>query len=536
MKLDPSIMRYLSKDDFRVMVAIEMGMRNHELVPVQLIATIAALRHGGVHKSLTLLLRHKMLHHDRTKYDGYRLTNAGYDILALKAMVNRGTISGIGRQIGVGKESDIFAVVNDEGEEMALKLHRLGRTSFRAVKEKRDYVQHRKTASWLYLSRLAAVKEYAFMKALHENGFPVPTPVDQCRHCVVMSLCDGLLLLQQHKIDEYERVYDELMALVLRLGRCGLIHGDFNEFNVMIDNDEQTTLIDFPQMVSTSHANAKFYFDRDVFGIAEFFRKRFLFESTNPIPQFEDIMDITHKEQDLDVEVEASGFSKEAHAAFEMLVRQREDDADGAGEAAGAEGAGGGEEKEGGAAGAGSVLAGAAQQLTVGAGEGGEGGEGGDDVGDDDDDELDWLVTPAGGDDAAGGDAVAASVGGTGETTAAASSGGGENEEVAEVAEVVRSSGGRKGDRTCDTCGKIGHLRRRCPEGAGGAAGGDAEDEDEEDAGPGQTIEEKRRTARIRDQVKRKIDRKRDRNRKATRNNLKSKDRKANARVIAFHQ
>jgi hypothetical protein len=47
---------------------------------------------------------------------------------------------------------------------MALKLHRLGRTSFRAVKSKRDYLQHRQNYSWLYLSRLAALKEYAFMK------------------------------------------------------------------------------------------------------------------------------------------------------------------------------------------------------------------------------------------------------------------------------------------------------------------------------------------------------------------------------------
>lgn len=47
---------------------------------------------------------------------------------------------------------------------MALKLHRLGRTSFRAVKSKRDYLKHRNSYSWLYLSRLAALKEYAFMK------------------------------------------------------------------------------------------------------------------------------------------------------------------------------------------------------------------------------------------------------------------------------------------------------------------------------------------------------------------------------------
>jgi RIO-like serine/threonine protein kinase len=32
------------------------------------------------------------------------------------------------------------------------------------VKKNRDYHEHRSYASWLYLSRLAAVKEYAYMK------------------------------------------------------------------------------------------------------------------------------------------------------------------------------------------------------------------------------------------------------------------------------------------------------------------------------------------------------------------------------------
>ena len=40
----------------------------------------------------------------------------------------------------------------------------LGRVSFRAIKEKRDYLGKRRSASWMYMSRLAAQKEWAFMK------------------------------------------------------------------------------------------------------------------------------------------------------------------------------------------------------------------------------------------------------------------------------------------------------------------------------------------------------------------------------------
>ena len=62
---------------------------------------------------------------------------------------------------------------------------------FRKVREKRDYHKSRKQMSWLYLSRISATKEFAYMKALYDRGFPVPKPYDFNRHCVVMDLVQG---------------------------------------------------------------------------------------------------------------------------------------------------------------------------------------------------------------------------------------------------------------------------------------------------------------------------------------------------------
>lgn len=59
---------------------------------------------------------------------------------------------------------DIYIVANEDEQQFAMKLHRLGRTSFRSLKNKRDYHKHRHKMSWLYLSRLAAMKEFAYMK------------------------------------------------------------------------------------------------------------------------------------------------------------------------------------------------------------------------------------------------------------------------------------------------------------------------------------------------------------------------------------
>ena len=58
-KLNVTMLRYLTKEDFRVLTAVEMGMKNHELVPTSLVASIASLRHGGVHKMLKELCKHK---------------------------------------------------------------------------------------------------------------------------------------------------------------------------------------------------------------------------------------------------------------------------------------------------------------------------------------------------------------------------------------------------------------------------------------------------------------------------------------------
>lgn len=68
------------------------------------------------------------------------------------------------------------------------------------------------------------------------------------------------------------------MDLIERFAEVGLIHSDFNEFNIMIGNDQRIWVIDFPQMVSTDHPMAKFYLDRDVKCVNDLFKRRYNFE------------------------------------------------------------------------------------------------------------------------------------------------------------------------------------------------------------------------------------------------------------------
>ena len=72
-----------------------------------------------------------------------------------------------------------------------------------------------------------------------------------------ISLYISSLSFQVHDVADAESLYDELMSLILKLANNGLIHGDFNEFNLMLGDDDHVTMIDFPQMISINHPNAK---------------------------------------------------------------------------------------------------------------------------------------------------------------------------------------------------------------------------------------------------------------------------------------
>ncbi|KAJ5152380.1 hypothetical protein N7492_010675 [Penicillium capsulatum] len=348
MKLDAKAIRYLTSEDFRVLAAVEAGSRNHEVVPTPLIVQLSGLRGGsGVHRAISNLAKTNLIAKVKNaKYDGYRLTYGGLDYLALNAHQKQKCVYSVGNQIGVGKESDIVVVAHSSGSQRILKIHRLGRISFRSVKTNRDYLRHRSTGSWMYMSRLAAMKEFAFMKALRANGFSVPEPIAQNRHTIVMSLIDAFPLRQISKVPHPEGLYSELMDIILELARFGLIHGDFNEFNILIkeeripdakgkapaNTDEESdenirlvpVLIDFPQMVSIDHVNAEMYFDRDVNCIKRYFQRKFHFVSDVPGPSFAEARKkfLKNPGKRLDVEVEASGFSRKMARELEKYMQE----------------------------------------------------------------------------------------------------------------------------------------------------------------------------------------------------------------------
>lgn len=292
---------------------------------------------SSIHKCISNLAKVGLIAKVKNaRYDGYRLTYGGLDYLALNTHRRGNVLYSLGNQIGVGKESDIYVTASPEGRQQVLKLHRLGRISFRSVKSNRNYLRNRSTGSWMYLSRLAAQKEHAFMRVLYREGFPVPEPIAWSRHTVVMEFIDAFPLRMVDSVPEPGKLYAELMEMIVALAKRGLIHGDFNEFNILIQEIEsgdgkvnlKPILIDFPQTVSTNHTNAQMYFDRDVGCIKRYFERRFKYISDEPGPFFKDAVKAVEMDKRLDIEVEASGFSKKMAKELDRYVETAGGDAD----------------------------------------------------------------------------------------------------------------------------------------------------------------------------------------------------------------
>jgi len=72
-----------------------------------------------------------------------------------------------------------------------------------------------------------------------------------------MSYIDGKPLNQIREMPNPKEIYETLISLIFKFGEMGIIHGDFNEFNLLLDSKGKVFVIDFPQIISIKHPNAE---------------------------------------------------------------------------------------------------------------------------------------------------------------------------------------------------------------------------------------------------------------------------------------
>ncbi|MFW9894257.1 MAG: RIO1 family regulatory kinase/ATPase [Candidatus Thorarchaeota archaeon] len=273
----------LEKEDFRILMAIEIGMKRSKFVTVKNIKFYSRykmeetlFRLNRVHK-LNLIIR------DASKFKiAYTLNSKAYDLLALHTLVEKNVISQLGPLIGKGKESDVYSCIDDDENIFAAKFYRMGRTSFRGIKKYRDLLGDRSHFSWLYVNRLAAKKEFEALEKIYPLKLNTPKPIDYNRHVIIMSYLRGKELVYYKKIDKPQKIFNRIIKQMKTIyQKVGMIHGDLGEFNIVVDERGDILIIDWLQWVSRDHPNASSLLERDIVNICNYFEKKFNVES-NP--------------------------------------------------------------------------------------------------------------------------------------------------------------------------------------------------------------------------------------------------------------
>ncbi len=268
------VFKELEIEDFRILNIIEAGMSKHEFVPKEQVQRYAKLPMDRIDFTLGKLNKLGLTYRTKETYNGHTLNYAGYDCLAINALVKAGIIESFGQSLGVGKEADVYDALNADGKRIAVKFHRLGRISFRQTRRTRGYTREHST--WLFQSHVAAEKEFQAMKLAYDNGVSVPKPISQNRHVVAMGMIEGAQLSKYKDIGNPKKVLLEILRNLRKAYlKAHIIHADISEYNIILKPDGHILIIDWPQAIKTDHTNASELLDRDIKNVLTFFSRKF---------------------------------------------------------------------------------------------------------------------------------------------------------------------------------------------------------------------------------------------------------------------
>jgi RIO kinase 2 len=271
----------LDKEDFRILMAIELGMKRSEYVTVNNIKFYSRYPMEETLFRLKKVHKFDLIIRNSEEYEvSYTLNSKAYDLLGLHTLVKKNIISQLGPIVGKGKESDVYSCMDDDENIYALKIFRIGRTSFKNIKRLRDLIGERKHFSWLYVNRLAAKKEFEALEKIHDLKLDTPKPIGYNRHCIVMEYLRGKELVYFKDIDDPGYIFNEIIhQMKIIFQEANMIHGDLGEFNIVLDEEGNLLIIDWLQWVPRDHPNAKSLLKRDIENLCLYFKKKFNIES-----------------------------------------------------------------------------------------------------------------------------------------------------------------------------------------------------------------------------------------------------------------
>jgi RIO kinase 1 len=210
---------------------------------------------------------------------------------SLLSLVDEGLIEQVVRPLMSGKEAQVY-LVRGGGELRVAKVYK--EAQHRSFKQRAEYTEGRNVrnsrdqrAMTKRTSHGRAQDEAAWRTAevdmiyrLRTAGVRVPVPYHFVDGVLIMELVtdadgDPAPRLGDLQLDAAQatRVFDHVLAEVVRMLAAGVVHGDLSDFNILMGSDGPV-IIDFPQAVdASSNLNARKLLVRDVDNLHRFISK-----------------------------------------------------------------------------------------------------------------------------------------------------------------------------------------------------------------------------------------------------------------------
>ena len=261
----------LKPEEWQALRALEKCTLGKATTSAESIAKVSGQPIDRVNFGLSELNKRKLV---GTSGRTYEIYIPAVDLLALKFYADKDYANAMGKLIAKGKESDVVELLSERGELYALKLFRLGRTSFRDVTRKR-HASSRQFNTWLDVNYQAARREFNALQRLVDVTKNVPVAVATNRHTVLLKELPGVRLTNRPELVDARKVLREVMDTVRdAYQKAGMINGDLSEYNILTDW-VAVWLIDWPQWVGKDHPNAKEILKHDVGAVEKFFERSY---------------------------------------------------------------------------------------------------------------------------------------------------------------------------------------------------------------------------------------------------------------------
>ncbi|WP_258084304.1 serine protein kinase RIO [Thermococcus thermotolerans] len=215
----------------------------------------------------------------------YKIANEVFDRTTKETLAylhRRGKVEALYGVISTGKEANVFAGIDSEGNRVAVKIYRTYTTEFRRIWE---YLAADPRVGYLPkdLRKLVFVwtrREFKNLQRAIKYAVRVPEPVIFRNNILVMEFIGDDLpaprlkdMERELELSDFEELYDFTMRVIERLWKRGdMVHGDLSEYNILLHDGP--VVIDWSQATVKRNRMSLELLKRDLRNVINYFSRK----------------------------------------------------------------------------------------------------------------------------------------------------------------------------------------------------------------------------------------------------------------------